>query len=80
MEIKPITSKPEVDPEILRRVQRWQEEQNARKAKKQKREEQAKKQGISVQQMMAQRKEKYLLKSCRATINEIVQNHKKASR
>jgi hypothetical protein len=75
MEIKPITSKPEVDPEVFKRVQRWQEEQKARKEKQKKREEQAAKRGITVQQLLSQRREKYLLKNCRATIAQIIKAH-----
>jgi len=75
MSITPITSKPEVDPEVFKRVQRWQEEQKARKEKQQKREEQAAKRGITVKQLMTQRREQYLLKSCRATLSEIIKAH-----
>jgi hypothetical protein len=75
MSITPITSKPEVDPEVFKRVQRWQEEQKARKEKQRKREEQATKRGITVQQLMTQRRQKYLLKSCRATLSEIIKAH-----
>jgi transposase-like protein len=75
MSLTPITSKPEIDPEVLRRVQRWQEEQKVRKEKQKKREEQAAKRGITVTQLMTQRKEQYLLKSCRATLGEIIKAH-----
>ena len=75
-DITPIKPRPEVDPEILRRVQRWQEEQKRRKQKQEKREQEAKRKGVSVKQLLADRREKYLLKNCRSTIAELVAAHK----
>jgi hypothetical protein len=78
-DITPIKPRVEVDPEILRRVLRWQEEQKRRKEKEQKRKQEAARKGISVKALAEQRRSKYLLKECRSTIWEIVAAHKEKS-
>ena len=73
-QIKPVVDQATI---IARNVLRWQQEQEKKKEKREKLAKLASLKGISVPQLLTQRRERWLLKSCRATIGEIVQKHGK---
>jgi hypothetical protein len=61
-----------IDPEVMKRVARWRAEHEAAAAKRAKQEEEAKKRGLTLSALRAERHQKWLLKNCRATIGEII--------
>lgn len=75
--IKPIPQHAPIDPEILKRVKRWQEEQAAKKAKREKEQKKAAAEGLSLKEYREKKHRSYLLRECRATVAEILKEHSK---
>jgi hypothetical protein len=72
VEIKPVEDQQTI---INRNVARWQEEQRQKELKRQKLAAIAQKKGVSVKALLSERRERYLLKSGRATIASIIASH-----
>lgn len=82
-----------VDPVVARNIERWKAEQEAKKAKRDKRQAAIKaalkarfnreptriELRDATRFAVSERKAKYLLKNCRATISELVQQHEEKS-
>jgi len=72
-ELKPVVDQQTI---INRNIARWQEEQKKKAEKREKLAATASARGVSVKQLISDRRQRYLLKSCRATVGEIIQQHK----
>lgn len=65
---------------IARNVARWQMEQKARELKRQADYAAAAKKGLSLAGLKQLRREEWMKRNCRATIQQIVEHHKQESK